>query len=282
LNDAAHPYHVAGAKVTVGFPSYSVDLEPSRSKVEEYTRYMREKHGVKIVKSVEEGLAECDAVLIESLDGRRHLAEAKPVFEAGKPCFIDKPLAASYNEAVDIFQLARQHKTRFFTTSPLRFDANIAAIKNCDEMGDVMTCDAFSPATLNPTNPGLFWYGIHGVEILYTFMGAGCVSLNCRTNDKYHFVTGVWSDGRVASMRGTRCGADDYGATIFGSKAVFQAKMSQEIPLFATLLNQVVPFLQGGPAPVDAAESLEIMAFMQAALLSEKESREVKLSEITG
>lgn len=282
LNNADVPYHVPGAKVTVGFPSFSADLESSYSRVEGYTKDMQEKHGVKIVQSVEEVVAECDAVLLESVDGRRHLAEAKPIFESGKPSFIDKPLAASYKEAAEIFQLAEQHNARFFTSSALRFDTNMVALKNDESLGEIYACDAFSPATLDPTNPGLFWYGIHGVEILYTYMGQGCVSLNCEVTDKYHIVTGTWSNGRIATVRGTRGGAAGYGVTVFGEKSIGQARMSTEVPLYSTLLNQIVPFLQGGAAPVEPAESLEMMAFIQAALLSENENREVKLSEITG
>lgn len=282
LNDASDPHHIPGAKVTIGFPSFSADLESSYSRVEGYTKDMQEKFGVKIVQSVEEVLAECDAVLLESVDGRRHLAEAKPIFESGKPSFIDKPLAANYKESAEIFELAKQHNARFFTSSSLRFDTNIVALKNDASLGEVRGCDAFSPASLDPTNPGLFWYGVHGVEILYTYMGQGCISLNCEATDKYTFVTGKWADGRVGTMRGTRGGAAGYGVTVFGEKNIAQARMCTEIPLYSTLLRQIVPFFQGSPAPVEPAESLEMMAFMQAALLSENENREVKLSEITG
>jgi len=221
-------------------------------------------------------------VLLESVDGRRHLAEAKPIFESGKPSFIDKPLAANYKESAEIFNLADQHGARFFTSSSLRFDTNIVALKNDESIGGILGCDAFSPASLDPTNPGLFWYGIHGVEILYTYMGQGCISLNCEATDKYTVVTGEWADGRVGTMRGSRCGAHGYGVTVFGDKSIGQARMSTAVPLYSTLLKQIVPFFQGGPAPVEPAESLEMMAFMQAALLSENEKREVKLSEITG
>src|SRR5690606_33331118 len=113
------------------------------------------------------------------------------------------------------------------------------------------------------TNPGLFWYGVHGVEILYTYMGAGCISLNCEVTDKFHLVTGKWADGRVGTMRGVRGGAAGYGVTVFGEKTIAQARMSTEIPLYSTLLRQIVPFFQGGAAPVDPQESLEMMAFMQ-------------------
>jgi predicted dehydrogenase len=95
LNDPADPWHVPGAKVTCGYASFSPDLEASTSRVEGFKRDVTTKYGIELVDSVEALVARVDAVLLESVDGRRHLAEARPVIAAGKPVFIDKPLAAS-------------------------------------------------------------------------------------------------------------------------------------------------------------------------------------------
>jgi len=279
LNDANDPFHVKGGKVVAGFPSYSEDLESSFSRVEGYKKEISEKWGIKMVSSVEELVAEVDAVLLESVDGRRHLKEATPVIKAGKPVFIDKPLAHNYSDAEKIISLAKECNCPVFSSSSLRFDANIAGVKEDSELGKVFGCDAFSPATLDPTNPGLLWYGIHGVEILYTFMGTGCRKVYCLKNDNYHFVTGIWDEGRIGTMRGARIGAYTYGATVFGEKKVPQVVYSTEIPLYSQLLKKIIPFFQSGKSPVPSEETLEIMKFMQAALISEKENREVTLEE---
>lgn len=58
--------------------------------------------GVEIVDTVEELLAKVDVVLLTSGDGRPHLRQVRPVFAAGKPVYIDKPLAGSLSDAVEM------------------------------------------------------------------------------------------------------------------------------------------------------------------------------------
>ncbi|MFP3897682.1 MAG: Gfo/Idh/MocA family protein, partial [Anaerolineales bacterium] len=185
LNDPEDPFHVPGGRVVAAFPSFSPDLEASRSRVEGFKEEITDRWDVEVVSSIAALLEGVDAVLLESVDGRRHLAEATPVIEAGKPLYIDKPLAANYGDAATIMDLAQENDCPLFSCSSLRFDANILAIKEDPELGQVLTCDAFSPATLDATNPGLFWYGIHGVEILYTFMGMGCEGVRCYSTEAY-------------------------------------------------------------------------------------------------
>ncbi len=279
LNDENEKYHVEGGKVICGFPSFSPDIETSYSRVEGFKKELTENWGIELVNSIEELIEKVDAVLLESVDGRRHLKEAKPVIEAKKPLFIDKPMTASYKEAVEIFKLSKQYNCPVFSSSSLRFDYNIQKVKE-EVKNNVFGCDSFSPATLEPTNPGLYWYGIHGVEILYTFMGTGCEEVFCEKTDDFHFVSGKWKDGRIGTMRGTRKGVHEYGATVFGEEKVYQVLYSKEIPIYSQLLKEIIKFFKTGIPPVSENETLEIMKFIEAALLSEKEKRIVKLSEV--
>ena len=281
LNDHSDPHHVAGARVTLGVPTFSPDLESSYSRVEGYKQEVTEKYGVELLDSIDEMVEGVDAVLLESVDGRRHLAEARPVIAARKPLFVDKPFAANYADAAELMRLAKENDCPIFSSSSLRYDANILEIKNDEELGRVFSCDAFSPANLDPTNPGFFWYGIHGVEILYTFMGAGCRSVRAIHTDESDILVGAWPDGRLGTVRGTRGGSGGYGATIFGEKKIAQTQYSTEVPLYSQLLKQIVPFFNGAPSPIASEETLEMMAFIQAGIVSQDENREVELSEIT-
>jgi len=281
LNDADDPFHVPGGRVVVGYPSFSEDLEASYSRVDGFVRDVTETYGVRLVDSPEKVVEQVDAVLLESVDGRRHLAEARPVIEARRPLYIDKPMAANYADAAAIAALAREHGCPVFSSSSLRYDANITRLRGDAGLGAILACDAFSPATLDPTNPGLFWYGVHGVEILYTFMGTGCKEVTAHASDAYDLVVGSWPEGRIGTVRGLRAGARDYGATVYGENRVAQTTYNKQIPMYAKLLEQIVAFFRGGPVPVPLDETLEIMAFMQAALLSQQEDRTVTLDEVT-
>ena len=124
-----------------------------------YTSELRDKFGVTIVGSIDELLAQVDVVLLESVDGRPHLEQARPVFKAHKPVFIDKPVAGTLADAIAIFDLARETNTPCFSSSSLRFSAGIAAMRHQPKVGDVLGCDAYGPCHLEEHHPDLFWYG---------------------------------------------------------------------------------------------------------------------------
>lgn len=261
FNDANDSGELAGITVVAAYPGGSDDLPASRDRVENYTAEVR-KMGVKIVDSIDTLLTMVDAVLLESVDGRPHLEQVKPVLAAKKPVFIDKPVAGSLADAVAIFDLAQSAGVPCFTSSSLRFSPGIQAMRNDSAVGEVLGCDAYGPCPLEPHHPDLFWYGIHGVETLFTIMGTGCETVTRLHTDDTDVVVGVWQDGRIGTFRGIRKGAADYGATVFGSKAI---RPSGSYAGYQPLVVEIARFFRTGKAPVSAEETLEIFAFMQAA-----------------
>jgi predicted dehydrogenase len=262
LNARSPKPELAGVRVVAAYPGGSPDIPASRDRVAGFTAELREKFGVKIVDTIDALLASVDVVLLESVDGRPHLEQARPVFRAHKPMFIDKPVAGSLADAIAIFELARTTDTPCFSSSSLRFSPGIAAIGHSDKVGLVLGCDAYGPCSLEEHHPDLFWYGIHGVEALFTIMGTGCQSVARVQTPGCELVTGIWNGGRVGTFRGIRQGHADYGATVFGSKGV---AVSGDYGGYEPLVVEIVKFFKTGKPPVTSHETLEIYAFMEAA-----------------
>jgi predicted dehydrogenase len=252
---------LAGLKVVAAFPVASPDIPSSSDRIEGFTRQLKSM-GVEIVDSVPTLLTKVDAVLIESVDGRPHLDQVRPVFEAGKPVFIDKPLAGSLVDSIVIAELGAAHKVPWFSSSALRFGPTVIQIKTDPKIGDILGCDAWSPCALEKSHPDLYWYGIHGCEMLYTFMGTGCESVTRTHTEGTDFVTGVWKGGRIGTFRGTRLGTHGYGAVVFGSKGNGDIMKFEG---YEPLLEQIAVFFKTGKPPVSAEETIEIMTFMEAA-----------------
>ncbi len=253
---------LAGVRITAAYPGGSPDVPASRDRVAGYTRELRDKFKVAIVGSVEELLANVDVVLLESVDGRPHLELARPVFRARKPLFIDKPVAGSLGDAITLFELAAQTKTPCFSSSSLRFSPGIASLRHSAKIGEVMGCDVYGPCPLEEHHPDLFWYGIHGVEMLFTVLGTGCQRVARTHTDGTDIVVGIWRDGQVGTLRGIRQGHTDYGATVFGSKEIANIRGSAG---YEPLVVEIVAFFKSGKPPVSPEETLEIFAFMEAA-----------------
>ncbi|MGH9850776.1 MAG: Gfo/Idh/MocA family protein [Blastocatellia bacterium] len=281
LNDKNDPNHIPGARVVAAFKGGSPDVESSYTRVDRFTAELKDKWGVEIVGSIEELCKKVDAVLLESVDGRPHLNQVRPVFAAKKRVFIDKPFAASYADAREIVRLSRESGTPFFSSSSLRFANDLQAMKRDEKLGGVLGAFTYGPAPTEPHHPDLFWYGIHAVEMLYTLMGPGCESVTRVRTDGADVVVGRWKDGRIGTMRGIRDGKQDYGAVAFGAKA----NLATPTPMksdYRNLLVEIVKFFQIGVPPIPPEETLEMMAFMEAADLSKaRGGAPVALTEIT-
>ena len=260
LNGPKAGAEYAGYRVVAAYPQGSLDIASSVERIPGYTEQVR-KLGVEIVGSVAELLQRVDVVLLETNDGRRHLEQALQVFEAGKPVFIDKPVAASLKDAVAIYAAAEKRKVPVFSSSSLSYTPNVQEAV-AGKAGKILGVDAWSPMKIEKTHPDLFWYGIHGVETLFTLMGTGCRSVSRVHTEEAEVVTGIWADGRIGSFRGLLKGKQDYGGTVFGEKGILTVGPHVG---YEPLLRQIITFFQTGKPPVPAAETLEIFAFMEAA-----------------
>jgi predicted dehydrogenase len=276
LNDPAAKEDVSGCRVVAAYPQGSPDIQSSVSRVPQYTKDL-EALGVEIVDSIDALLERVDCVLLETNDGRPHLEQALPVLAAKKPLFIDKPIAASLTDAVAIFNAAEKFGTPVFTSSSLRYTDGAQALRRGD-FGEVFGCDAYSPCSFEKTHPDLFWYGIHGVESLFTVMGTGCESVSRVSAPDAEIVVGVWKDGRVGTFRGIHKGPQGYGGTAFTTKGIQQIGPYGG---YRPLVVEIVKMFRGGKPPVSAAETLEIYAFMEAADESKRqEGRPVKVADV--
>jgi predicted dehydrogenase len=281
LNDKSDPNHVPGARVVAAFKGGSPDVESSRARIDKFTAELKDKWGVEITGSIEELCKKVDVVLLESVDGRPHLNQVRPVFAAKKRVFIDKPFAAGYADAREIARLSRESGTPFFSSSSLRFANDLQAMKRDEKLGSLLGAFTYGPAPTEPHHPDLFWYGIHAVEMLYTLMAPGCESVTRVHANGADVVIGKWKDGRIGTMRGIREGKQDYGAVAFGAKANLATPASMKVD-YRNLLVEIVKFFQTGAPPVPPEETLEIMAFMEAAELSKaRGGAPVMLREIT-
>jgi predicted dehydrogenase len=262
LTDPKCPPSIGRMKVIAAVPAYSPDIPASADKIQQNRALMR-KMGVELVDTVETMLPKVDAVLLLSVDGRSHLKQARPVFAAHKPLFVDKPVAASLADVVRIYNLAEKTGTPLFSASSLRYSAWVAGMHADPRVGQVLGCDAYSSnAPLEPNHPDLFYYGIHGCELLFTIMGPGCKTVSRVKAPTADLAAGVWGDGRLGDFRGILRGQVGFGATVFGDKGIVP---SAGFGGYEPLLVEIAKFFTTGKSPVSPEQTLEIYAFMEGA-----------------
>lgn len=254
------PDFANGYRVVAAYPKGSLDIKTSVDRIPKYIKEVKGM-GVEIVASIEELLKKVDVVLLETNDGRRHLEQAIPVMKAGKTLFIDKPIAASLEDTITIFKLAEHYKVPVFSASSLQFMSSAQDVVH-GKIGKVLGADTYSPCALESTHPDFYWYGIHGVSILYTVMGVGCKELVRVHTEGTDVAVGTWADGRIGTFRGTRTGKHTYGGTAYGENG---NAVLGPYDGYAPLLKEIISFYETGNPPVTAEETIELYTFMSAA-----------------
>lgn len=266
MNDPSSPDHVPGAKVVAAFKGGSPDVESSHTRVEKYADELKTKWGLEIVDSIGALCGKVDAILLESVDGRKHLPQFKEAVKCKKPVFIDKPMASTLEDARAIAKLAKDNNVPFFSTSSLRYSDAVLQFKSDANQGVI----TWGPG---PTEEhhylDLSWYGIHPVEMLFALMGPGCQTVTRVESPSMTEVTCLWKGGRMGTVRTLRP-YGGYGAVVFREKEVLQSGPKMKVN-YAPMLKEIVTFFQTGKPPVAPELTLEIFAFMDAAQKSKEQ-----------
>lgn len=278
LNDLSYPLHVSGGRVTVAWPGGTPDFEKSISRVEGYTRELREQFGVNIVDSPEQVAEQCDGILMTAVDGRRHVELFRRIAGYGKPVFIDKPFTTTAQDAEEIARLGREHGVVWMSSAPVRFSRRLQEAAADSAKGGIVGADAFGPLKFEAALPGWFWYGIHTVEALYTIMGRGCEEVRAHVADGHDVVVGRWKDGRIGTARGNHGENSEQGAFIHRVRGTDYADLNPVpvTPYRYEMESALKMFRERRPS-IDERDSIEIVRFIEAANESRTTGRAVKL-----
>ena len=140
------------------------------------------------------------------------------------------------------------------------------------DFGAVRGAVAWSPDNFEPTQQEYFWYGVHGVELLFGALGPGCEKVSCTRTEEGDAITGVWSDGRIGIVKlnnvARKVNAGGFGGRAFTAKGVVDLGGWES---YQGLENDILAYFKTSRPPRTLDEQLEIYAFMEAARRSQAE-----------
>lgn len=267
LNNPQNPDHIPGARVVAAYKGGSRDIESSWSRVDQYAAELQRDWKVEIVPDIASLLKKVDAVLLESVDGRPHLEQAKAVIAAGKPLFIDKPLAARLEDALEIARLAKSKGVKWFSSSSLRWAKSLTPMAQPGLKGAIV----WGPGPLEEHHYlELGWYAIHATEMLFTLLGPGCESVTRVYAPEQDEISCRWKDGKIGTVRAIRPYSEFGAVVIQKDNKIVQSPAKFEYS-YVPLVKEIVKFFESGVPPVNEAETLEIFAFLDAAQKSREQ-----------
>lgn len=265
-NDNHEQHHVPGAKVICAKRCFSEDFKLSYSREEGFSRTLEQQYGVKLV-DWEQLREQCDAIMLQSADGRVHLEQFKQMVAWKKPIFIDKPLALTFVEATEIVNLASKHGTPIMSCSSLRYAVALEdGLKQIEANGHkikhvMIKC----PLAIEPTQGRYFWYAIHGAEMLFRILGSNYTELDVKLEENYEVLIGKWENGVVGEVK---CIQDDqpFEVHIETDDRPYHIYIADgAVPFYASLLQHMVTFFRTGKSPISTNETLAIIQFLESA-----------------
>ena len=307
LNDPANPAHVPGGRIVAAFPGGSPDFDLSISRVAGFTATLRDKHAVKILDTPEAVAESVDLIFITSVDGRVHREQFERTARFKRPTFVDKPFAVSVEDAEAMLRLARAEKIPLMSCSSVRYSQNVVdalarkpnhankptePVKRSesgkptepgkrDEPGrdaEVHSCDAHGPLSEVPTQPGLFFYGIHAVDLAVSVLGHGCREVRATKYDTGDVLTLAWPAGRVATVRLMKQPHGRFGITLHRKTgAQYVDASAARPPAYASMLAAILRSLPQGRSDVPEDEMLDTIKIIEAANRSRETGEAVKV-----
>ncbi len=215
--------------------------------------------GVKAAGSFEEAVCGADAIMVEANDPADHLALMRKAVNAGLPVFLDKPLADSYANGLAIAGLVRRSGAAFFSSSPLRFAAEVQDMhRRHPSPRRVEVLGALGKAA---AGSDVVWYGVHAFEIAETLMGRGAGCAGCAAEGESMVFDLRWPDGRSARVE-LRRNHYAYSGTVDGEKFAVNAPNAE---FYGETIKQVEKFFLTGIAPVELDDTLEVTRLLDAA-----------------
>lgn len=278
LNDKNDLHHVSGGKVTKALRFSSLDFELSRSREEKFCKQLFEQYAVAIEDELNASIAHCDAILILSADGRVHLEQFRQIVELQKPVFIDKPLALTLKEAKKIVELAWYYETPLMSSSALRYAAQLEEALQGIDRNDIVEVIVSCPLHIEPTQSRYFWYGIHGVEMLYRVLGQGCSEVMVEQHEQEEMIVGRWAQGASGKVIFNNDTHQAFEIDIITNEQSHHVNIADgAVPFYASLLQSVLNFFREKESYIPYSETLEIISFIAAAEKSYKQKTSVAL-----
>lgn len=232
-------------------------------------RKMSREFGIEIVDDLESIKASTDAYIIASVDASLHLKQFEQLLDEGKPVFIDKPITYSLQETHHLFNLSEKYDVPVFSSSSLRFSASLInfkeklrAVKGVNKKMILQ-----GPLTFEKGIPGMFWYGIHILEMLVALLEERQhiyfedVVIN---NQEHQVKIKLLNEEFQIVLLGDMLGEVQFEGKLWVDDDMVEFTLAQdELPLYYYLIEQMLLFFENSQSPVLRQETEKVISLAE-------------------
>jgi hypothetical protein len=237
----------SGAQFEVKYAWAETEISPVDGKS---TDTWCEEFGVQKCESIAELCEKSDyIVILAPSNPEKHLEYAKEALKYGKNTYIDKTFSPDYATAKEIFDLAAEYGTRFFSTSALRFASELKDFENANNL------------LIKGGGSNLEEYIIHTVEIAVALLKENVSAVKIRIEGERRIGELITPSGRKATLDF----APQNGFVVSGTLpdgSHLEKTISSNF--FGALMEEILKFFENGEIPFDESQTIEAMALRDA------------------
>lgn len=231
--------------------------------------------------SIEELAEKCDIGFVQSCNWQKHVEQAMPFINAGKPVLLDKPLVGSVKDIARIRELMAKG-AHIIGSSSARYAAEIQEFLALpvEERGEVV-------AVYGESGVDEFNYSVHVGEIISEIAGADAISCRFvgateRAGGKCELFNVRFENGVMGTYCTYLSAHRPFNVSIITTKTSVCFKMDTS-KIYMALLTRVAEMLKTGEqTTADMERILNVSEFMLCGKRSRdfENGREVKISEL--
>ncbi len=234
-----------------------------------------------IVSRGQDMLGQVDGVICVWRHGSKHMSETLPFLEAGIPAFVDKPLAASVADARNLIDAAEKSSVGLTSFSTLRFaKPTIEFVSSLPKaIGAPVSGISTGPADLNSKYDGIFFYGIHAVELMNATFGYGCESVSATAHGDNCVAICTFPGGVVVTLNLLGKAAYVFHVSAFGTEG-YRDFLVDSSTAYYDGMQIFVETMRTGKWPFTRDRLLEPVKILAAIDRSLAEKRTILLTEV--
>ncbi len=250
-----HSNPVTGARVTA---VWDEDAAAARELAEVFSI-------ARVAQTMEEVASEVDGVIVVDDITMTHQQRARFFLREGVPTFIDKPLSCSYEEAVELVELAESAGTLLMSSSALRYAREIdEAHSQLAAVGPVSLATAICQGQYMGED-AVIHYGIHPLELAYAVLGPGVTTVRNVGEQGRHVVKLAYADGRVLVLLVFPELAQTFRLDVYGQDGATSITVEDWDYFYWNMLQTFVGMIRERSLPIPLSETLEIIRVLTAA-----------------
>lgn len=236
-----------------------------------------------IVKKPEDMIGRVDAAIVDHRHGKYHLPAAQPLLEARIPLFIDKPFCYRTAEGKRFLKRAGELGVPVCSFSVLPKQTSfVAAQEAIQKLGSILTVVSTGPCDLRSKYGGVFFYGIHQVDMVLRAIGYGVSHAQINRGKANHTATLFYTTGIIATMNLIGEGHPAFHLSVIGEEGRFDGTIAMDPNPYLSGIQSFARMFETGETDETRETMLKPVAVLEALEQSIQLKGRVKVPKVEG